>query len=164
MNNNTRLKTRWFNHHIALPILIILAAVLSGCPKEITDFRHSIIVHNATTSQLELKVVRQGAAVHSFSLPLHSRVTFGTFGANLDSKDMALSIIGDNYGMPGDTIEVFSNNELVIKWGSPMREMPAEQNHFFNRNSWLVESNRLCEKVNATFTLLPSNIGHLGGK
>ena len=37
-------------------------------------------------------------------------------------------------------VEIYINDKLVIKWEGPRREMDDVTNHFFNYNSWHVDT------------------------
>ncbi|MFA5493017.1 MAG: hypothetical protein WC245_08775, partial [Bacteroidales bacterium] len=64
-------------------------------------------------------------------------------------------IIEDNFGDSRDTIEIYRNDSLLIKWGGPLQSLPDSIHSFYNRNSWIIEEGGRKDKfVLATFTII----------
>lgn len=81
----------------------------------------------------------------------------------LHNSDMEM--IRENWGNPGDTIEIYHNGELVIKWGGPLFDRGANNNHFFNEQSWLILKGGQKNKYTiAKLTIIETDFGKIEGK
>ena len=75
----------------------------------------------------------------------------------LHNSDMEM--IRENWGNPGDTIEIYINGELVIKWGGPLLDRGNTFNHFFNEQSWHIRKGGKKDKYTiATFSLSETDL------
>ena len=81
----------------------------------------------------------------------------------LHNSDMEM--IRENWGNPGDTIEIYINGELVIKWGGPLLDRGNTFNHFFNEQSWHIRKGGQKDKYTiATFSISETDLANIEGK
>ncbi|MCF8357160.1 MAG: hypothetical protein K9H26_00270 [Prolixibacteraceae bacterium] len=113
---------------------LFLLFCLTGCWQRNPDFENQIWINNSTKDslyyQVTKKYIRDDSYVNEAFLPPGLKRIGGHY------KYKSLEIIGREHDNPGDTVEIFRNGELLIKWAAPFREMPDSIHHFFNENSW----------------------------
>ncbi len=148
-------------------LIIVFFVILTGCPN--TNSEHKLYIKNNTNRNLLLSVKfgfePQGSYRLDYFLSSETTTLFSEGGNHLRGDSIAMQMIREYCGRESDTIEIYCNDTLVIKWGGPLRVMPDSINHFYNEKSWKIEmggTNNTYEI--GTFTIYESDIGHIEGK
>ena len=147
----------------AINIVFILSIIAGFSCSRNDEAWNQLLINN----QLEDTLILQATKKYISDIPGPPHVLFPKsvhcLAQALHNSDMEM--IRENWGNPGDTIEVYHNGELVIKWGGPLLDRGADINHFFNNQSWLVTKGGQKNKYTiATFSISETDLGKIEGK
>ena len=119
---------------------------LWGCWDKVDDAYNQIIICNNTVDTISF-VIKKNTRLYYPISPKENYI--------LAIDDISnFEIIENNWGKTGDTIEIYRNDTLMVKWGAPLREMPDSIHDFYNKNSWILEEGGYKnEYIIATFTI-----------
>lgn len=135
-----------FNKYIIVFILFLTVSC-----KRADDAWNEIQIENSTKDTIGLNFRRLGGTPSGFEHKIFPKDKF-CYARAVHASDYDL--IRDNWGRNGDTIEIFRNDTLMVKWGAPLRNLPDSIHSFYNENSWIIENGGRKDKyIIATFTI-----------
>ena len=122
---------------LLLIILIIFILSFSAC-KRADDAWNKVVISNKTNELLILNISKKHISNVGEYFLIEPKNSIELANAIYTSD---FGIIEDNWGMKGDTIEIFNHDTTVIlaKWGAPLRDLPDSIHSFYNKNSWVIE-------------------------
>jgi hypothetical protein len=117
--------------------LFWLALFLNGCLSRNPDAWNQLIVYNFTNDSLVLQITKKYLSEFpgskNYLPPMHE------YPLAIALHNSGMDMIRENWGKSGDTIEIYRNDTLLVKWGGPLRTMADSINHFYNENSWTLK-------------------------
>jgi hypothetical protein len=156
MGKKTMLRKLFRGMGLIIIKLLFSILFLTGCLQVNPDFENQIWINNSTSDTLIVQTKKKYIDDDFF----YEYLLFP--GENLIGHHSKLSIEGlirEMFGRyRGDTVEIYRNDVLEIKWAGPVRKMPDSVNHIFNINSWVIEMGGRKNKMEiATFTISESD-------
>ena len=137
--------------------LFCIVSLFNGCLSRNPDAENQLVIYNSTNDSLVLQFTKKNISDipgPRYDLPpVHEFVL--TTGINISG----MSIIRENFGTSSDTVEIYFNDTLRIKWGGPLRTMADSINHFYNENSWTLKlGGNNNEYAISTFTITKEDL------
>jgi hypothetical protein len=131
-------------------IILITSFLLFSC-KRADDAWNELNVRNATNDTLTLNISKR----YISDVPMYyDLLPNKIFRLSIDESISGFDIIRANFGDKQDTIEIYRNDTLMVKWGGPLRSLPDSIHSFYNENSWEITNGGQKNKyVIATFTI-----------
>ncbi|MBN1926332.1 MAG: hypothetical protein JW798_10905 [Prolixibacteraceae bacterium] len=111
--------------------------LFNSCWQRDPDFENQVWINNETKDSLYYQLTQKYLRENSFINPTDLPPGLKRIGGHYKYK--SLEIIGREHDNPGDTVEIYRNGELLIKWAAPFRYMPDSVHHYFNVNSWEIK-------------------------
>jgi hypothetical protein len=113
-------------------LLILLFLSNSSCKRE-EDAWNEVKVINTTNDTLVLNLTKKYISDFGEKNTLYPDSEFLMARALYTS---GFGIIEDDFGDSRDTIEIYRNDSLFVKWGGPLISLPDSVHSFYNKNSW----------------------------
>jgi hypothetical protein len=128
----TLLKLMKHFHFMVFSFAIISILLLFSCKRQ-EDAWNKVIVINSTSDTLLLKLSKKHISEigEDFIISPNNETTLA-----VALYTSGFGIIEDNFGDSRDTIEIYRNDSLFVKWGGPLISLPDSIHSFYNKNSW----------------------------
>lgn len=120
---------------MGIKLLFIIIISYSSCKREENAW-NEVRVINSTSDTLVLNLSKKYISDKGDKDTLYPNSEYLMARALYTS---GFGIIEDNFGDSRDTIEIYRNDSLLIKWGGPLQSLPDSIHSFYNRNSWIIE-------------------------
>ncbi len=117
--------------------LVAFVLLFSGCLERSPDYENRLWVNNATPDTLYFQVTKKYMWDDAYLDQRYLSPGLNSLGGHY--KYSAMEIIQKEYKYRGDTVEIYRNKMIAIKWAGPLREMPDSIHSFFNKNSWEIK-------------------------
>lgn len=144
--------------------LFVFVLLFVSCKRD-PEAEHQLYMHNNTNKILEFHTKRDTSVILKVQLPPLSKVLLSDGGLHHQGDDIIFKIIREDFGWTGDTVKIFHNGSLLIRWGAPLRIMPDSINHFYNESSWEITKGGYKNNwERGTFTIYESDLGNIEGK
>lgn len=144
------------SHSMGFNILIIVAIIASSCIRE-EDAWNEVRVLNSTNDTLVLNLTKKYISDIGHKDTIYPKSEYLMARALYTS---GFGIIEDSFGNSRDTIEVYRNDTLLVKWGGPLQSLPDSIHSFYNKNSWeITQGGRKNKFVIIIFTIYESDLG-----
>jgi hypothetical protein len=115
-------------------LFILLFLSNSSCKRE-EDSWNEVKVINSSKDTLILNLTKKYISDFGDKNTLYPNSEYLMARALYKS---GFGIIEDDFGDSRDTIEIYRNDSLLIKWGGPLLSSPDSIHSFYNKNSWKI--------------------------
>ncbi len=152
MDIKKKLKKYLKNTSSKILIIFCLYLLLPSCWEKGIDSKNQIFVKNNTNDTI---IFNSHRYYNHMYLILPKR-TYRLAGANHISD---FEMIKENWNK--DTVEIYNKDTILLltKWYPPLRDMPYNENNFFNKQSWKISKGGYKDKYTiATFTIREEDI------
>jgi len=128
-------KSKTFLLFTGIKLLFTLLFLLNSSCKREEDAWNEVRVINSTNDTLVLNLTKKYISDFGDKYVLHSNSECLMARALYTS---GFGIIEDNFGDIRDTIEIYRNDSLLVKWGGPLQSLPDSNHNFYNKKSWTI--------------------------